>query len=218
MSEPIVSHVHDIAQQLTDREREVLALIAEGLTVPEIARRLHRSRKTIESHRLSLGRKLGVENRVKLARLAIQAGLAPLEVSEQEEEAPTPPGEAIAPTGVEPRVVEVLEASRDGLNILDRQGYIVLANAALCDILARPRDEVIGRSPVEFVHVQQRDWYRRMLEDRRNRQNSALRLDLYRGDGQLVRVQATSESLFDRDNNYIGSMGRVREIERWQPA
>jgi len=63
---------------LTKREREVLSMIGEGHSLPEIARRLYRSLKTIESHRLSLGRKLQVNNRVELARIAIQEGLSPL--------------------------------------------------------------------------------------------------------------------------------------------
>lgn len=64
---------------LTSREMEVLRLIAEGLTTAEIAERMHRSVKTVEWHRVSLGNKLGVTNRVELARIAIRAGLVDLE-------------------------------------------------------------------------------------------------------------------------------------------
>ncbi len=69
---------HDDAGQfsnLTTRELEILRLIGEGLTTAEIAKRLHRSVKTVEWHRVSLGTKLGANNRVELARLAIDAGL-----------------------------------------------------------------------------------------------------------------------------------------------
>lgn len=58
---------------------QVLALIGRGLSIPQIAEKLFRSQKTIETHRHSLGRKLGVSNRVELARIAIQEGLAPLD-------------------------------------------------------------------------------------------------------------------------------------------
>ena len=70
--------MHAKLESLTRREREVLGLIGRGLSLPQIARQLHRSQKTIESHRLSLGRKLDASNRVELARIAITAGLAPL--------------------------------------------------------------------------------------------------------------------------------------------
>lgn len=69
----------DLLESLTNREREVLGLIGQGLSLAEIADRLYRSQKTIQTHRLSLGRKLGASNRVELARFAIQAGLAPLD-------------------------------------------------------------------------------------------------------------------------------------------
>jgi DNA-binding CsgD family transcriptional regulator len=60
---------------LTAREMEILKLIGLGLSSAEIARRLDRSVKTVEWHRVSLGDKLNVSNRVELARIAIGAGL-----------------------------------------------------------------------------------------------------------------------------------------------
>jgi DNA-binding NarL/FixJ family response regulator len=45
------------------------------MTTAAIAKKLFRSRKTIEAHRLSMGAKLGVRNRVELARIALEAGL-----------------------------------------------------------------------------------------------------------------------------------------------
>lgn len=60
---------------LTQRELEILQLIGKGLSTAEIAKSLHRSVKTVEWHRVSLGTKLGVTNRVELARIAISAGI-----------------------------------------------------------------------------------------------------------------------------------------------
>lgn len=59
---------------LTHRELEILKLIGEGLSTAQIAEHLGRSVKTVEWHRVSLGNKLGVRNRVELARIAINAG------------------------------------------------------------------------------------------------------------------------------------------------
>ena len=61
--------------ELTAREMEILRLIGLGLSTQDIAKHLGRSVKTIEWHRVSLGEKLGVVNRVELARIAIAAGL-----------------------------------------------------------------------------------------------------------------------------------------------
>lgn len=65
----------DSLDALTPREREILTLIAEGHSLAEIAQNLSRSLKTVESHRLSLGRKLRASNRVELAKIAIANGL-----------------------------------------------------------------------------------------------------------------------------------------------
>lgn len=60
---------------LSERELEVLALLGQGLSVKEIAALLFRSAKTIENHRQSIGRKLKLDDRVKLAEVARRAGL-----------------------------------------------------------------------------------------------------------------------------------------------
>lgn len=61
--------------ELSERELEVLRLISLGLSTAQIAKAMGRSVKTVEWHRVSLGDKLGVTNRVELARIAIRAGL-----------------------------------------------------------------------------------------------------------------------------------------------
>lgn len=62
----------DPYQALTLREREVLHLTAEGCSSGEVARRLHISPRTVETHRASLMRKLGVRNQKELIRYAVQ--------------------------------------------------------------------------------------------------------------------------------------------------
>ena len=60
---------------LTPKELEVLALLGQGLRLKEIAAVLHRSPKTIDNHRTSIGRKLKLADRVDLAQVAAEAGL-----------------------------------------------------------------------------------------------------------------------------------------------
>jgi DNA-binding CsgD family transcriptional regulator len=60
---------------LSAREREVLQLLVLGHTQREIADKLHVSVKTIESHRSSIGAKLGCESRAELVAYALSAGL-----------------------------------------------------------------------------------------------------------------------------------------------
>ena len=60
---------------LTQRETEVLRLVAKGLTARQIAGRLTLSHRTVENHVQSTLRKLQLHNRVELARYAIEHGL-----------------------------------------------------------------------------------------------------------------------------------------------
>lgn len=55
------------ATQLSRREREIAALVAEGLTDKEIARRLYLSPRTVEGHVQAIRNKLGVDNRAQVA-------------------------------------------------------------------------------------------------------------------------------------------------------
>jgi len=65
-------------EPLTDREREVLALIAQGRTNQEIADRLVISIKTVNRHRENIMAKLNLHSRVELVRYAIEKGLIEL--------------------------------------------------------------------------------------------------------------------------------------------
>ena len=60
---------------LTEREKEILTLVAEGATNQEIARRLFISIKTVQTHRAHIMEKLDLHDRTKLVRYAIRKGL-----------------------------------------------------------------------------------------------------------------------------------------------
>jgi two-component system response regulator NreC len=63
------------ADALTERELEVLKLVAEGLTNRQIAAKLSISIKTVQSHRANLMDKLDLHDRTELVRYAIRRGL-----------------------------------------------------------------------------------------------------------------------------------------------
>jgi DNA-binding NarL/FixJ family response regulator len=64
---------------LTAREREVLHMVAEGFSNPQIAARLSISPRTVESHRANMMRKLNLRTQTDLIRFAIQRGIVPID-------------------------------------------------------------------------------------------------------------------------------------------
>jgi len=64
------------APAITERETEVLRLVAKGLTARQIGERLRLSHRTVESHVQNTLRKLQLHNRAQLVRYAIEQGLA----------------------------------------------------------------------------------------------------------------------------------------------
>lgn len=66
------------APDLTPREREVLALLAQGAVVKEIAYQLGLNPKTVDTHRHNIMKKLGIDNLAELVKYALREGLAAL--------------------------------------------------------------------------------------------------------------------------------------------
>jgi len=69
----------DEDEQLTEREREVLQLVAEGRTNQEIADKLTLSIKTVQTHRAHIMEKLDVHDRTDLVKYAMRKGMIPPE-------------------------------------------------------------------------------------------------------------------------------------------
>ena len=66
---------HDPYELLTDRERDVLKLVAEGYSTQEIADILVVSPKTVEGHKTRLMAKLDIHNRIDLVKYALRKGI-----------------------------------------------------------------------------------------------------------------------------------------------
>ena len=65
----------DPYNQLTERERDILKLLAEGHSTQEVADLLVITTKTVEGHKTNLMAKLGVHNRIDLVKYAMRKGI-----------------------------------------------------------------------------------------------------------------------------------------------
>jgi len=71
-----VAQVVDPATRLTLRQRDILRLLAEGLSAKEIAKRLDISSRTVEFHKYQMMESLGVKSGAELIHFAIKQGIA----------------------------------------------------------------------------------------------------------------------------------------------
>jgi len=71
-SATLKNEAHEDSPVLTRRENEILRMIANGLTNPEIAEQLFLSLSTVDTHRKSLMRKLNIKNTALLIRYAME--------------------------------------------------------------------------------------------------------------------------------------------------
>jgi DNA-binding NarL/FixJ family response regulator len=62
-------------EKLTERERDVLRLVAEGYTAPEIGEKLFISPKTVDTYKQRIGEKMGLTHRAEYVQLALKLGL-----------------------------------------------------------------------------------------------------------------------------------------------
>lgn len=74
-----VEEVKDGIAALSNREKEVFVLLADGLTVKEIAERLYISPKTVESHKYNILDKLDEDSVANLTKIALKKGLIEIE-------------------------------------------------------------------------------------------------------------------------------------------
>ena len=74
------SHVNDSFSRLTEREREILQMVAEGKTNKEISGYLHISTATVQVHRVHIMEKLDLHNTASLTRYAIKHGIVSLDL------------------------------------------------------------------------------------------------------------------------------------------
>jgi DNA-binding NarL/FixJ family response regulator len=72
---PTIAKAKSKAAELTERECEVMRLLADGMSSKEAATRLQISIRTVESHRININRKLGFNSIAKMVHYAIRHGI-----------------------------------------------------------------------------------------------------------------------------------------------
>lgn len=114
------------------------------------------------------------------------------------------------------RVLEQLVSrTNEGFWFIDPTGSTLDVNPAMCRILQRPRDEVLGRPVYDFVDAENLDVFRREIAARRAGVNTGTyEIALLRPDGSNVPCINNASSVWDDDGRRIGSIGLWTDISR----
>ena len=138
-------------QRLSPRERQVLQGLLSGRSNKAIARRLDLSPRTIEMHRANMMNDLGVSSLPEAIRLAIDAGLTPLEAEpvDTSQPAPDPVASRSALRTIQagrggsdpsPSSTDLLEGTTDCAFLLDEEWRFTYLNANAVAVLGSSRD------------------------------------------------------------------------------
>lgn len=106
----------------------------------------------------------------------------------------------------------LVETMHDGLAILDEEFRQTYVNDRFCEMLGYSRDEIIGRSPTDFVNAETEPLIRSHLGRRRQGESTSYELPLIRRDGRPITVLFSGTPLFDKEGNYKGSFVVTTDI------
>lgn len=106
---------------------------------------------------------------------------------------------------------QLIEAMNEGLAILDKEGKITYVNKHFCDTLGYPRDEILGRTPVDYVTAENRSALERHMKERAKGGISTYVANLEGVDGQKFWVKISPTLLVGKHGESTGSFAVVAD-------
>ena len=112
----------------------------------------------------------------------------------------------------EERLSNILKTTNEGFWLIDTEDITLDVNDAMCEILQRPREEVIGRSINDFLDNKNIKIVREQEKIRGEGEKGLYEVSLVRADGTIVPCLVNAAPLLDADGNKIGSFGMFTDI------
>ena len=110
------------------------------------------------------------------------------------------------------RYREAIEQIGDGYFVMSRERVLAEVNDQLCSMLGRSREEVLGRSPLEFVTAESAARMRAMIAQIETTERRAVRYDIERPDGTIVPIAVRALTYRGADGEVGSSLGFVTDI------
>jgi two-component system sensor histidine kinase/response regulator len=112
----------------------------------------------------------------------------------------------------ERKIRRILATSTEGFLLVDNAAVTTDVNDALCQILGRARDQIIGHSVFDFVDEENARVFREHLARRAKGESSSYEISLQRPDGSLVPCRLNASPLLDEHAVKVGSFAMVTDI------
>ncbi len=114
---------------------------------------------------------------------------------------------------------QLLENTREGVWFIDNQTRTIDVNPAMCRILGRPREEIVGRTIYEFVDDANAEVFRREIRARKSGKLGTYEIELHRADGSNIPCVNNASPIYDVRGQKIASIGLwtdISEIKQYQ--
>ncbi len=112
----------------------------------------------------------------------------------------------------EHRYRQLINTTRQGFWQIDTSGVTVDVNPALCEMLGRPREEILGKTIFDFVDEENAAVFREQLRRRKEGARAAYEVALQRADGTNIPCLNNASPAYDIDGTPIGSIGLWTDI------
>ena len=107
---------------------------------------------------------------------------------------------------------KILETTRDGFWFIDNEGYTLDVNQAMCGILARPREDVLGKHASEFYDEKNLCILKKQIALRDQLEETSYEISLSRPDGSQVLCLFNATPFLDDTGRKTGSFAMVSDI------
>jgi len=112
----------------------------------------------------------------------------------------------------------LLQSANEGFWLIDRNKITTELNEAMCEILGRNEEEILGKSIFDFVDEENRKIFEYNMKVRATGKSSAYEIGLKRPDGKNIACMISGTPMHDEEGNTIGAFAMVTDISEWKQA
>ncbi|HOB98837.1 MAG TPA: PAS domain S-box protein [Verrucomicrobiota bacterium] len=112
----------------------------------------------------------------------------------------------------ERRIRRILETTSEGFWLIDNQAATIEVNDAMCQILGRPRDQIVGRPIFDFVDGENKRIFSENVARRARGEKGAYDISLQRPDGTLVPCRVSAAPLLDEQGVKCGAFAMYTDV------